>query len=240
MKLPLLLALPIAIFGFELNFSKEFSTSVLPNELTSSVRVVVENKDEKEVMSSLNIYNRFLTKYKKVKKTDLSMSITPKYSYKDGVSSFQTFSGVLSYSVTSEKSSEIKEFLEKFYELKDDESHSLFMPSIKWKIDDKAYENELEKLRLNAIVWTNKYAKDLSKELHLSCLVTKIDISSNISRPISYSNDMLMLRSSKKVDAPILEKVNQTIMIKPNISLECKWLFVQEEQRALNLQHQWA
>lgn len=222
MKLPLILSLPILVFGFELNFNKEFSKSLLPNELTSSVKVVVENKEEKEVIAGLNIYNKFLKKYDKVKKSNLSMSITPKYSYKEGESNFQGYNGVLNYTVSSNKSADIKKFLEKFYELKEDASHVLLMPTMQWKIDDEKYEKELEDLRLNAIVWTNNYAKELSKKLNQKCSVRQINISSNFARPVNYSNDMVMLKSSERLEIPVLEKIDQTISIKPNISLECK------------------
>jgi len=222
MKLPLLLSLPLLVFGFELNFTKEFSKSLLPNELTSTIKVVVEDKEEKEVISSLNMYNKFLTKYDKVKKSNLSISITPKYSYKEGQSIFEGYNGVLNYTVSSNKSSHIKEFLEKFYELKEDTSHSLLMPTMQWKIDDKSYEKELEDLRLDAIIWTNNYAKELSAKINHLCSVKQINISPNFARPSHYSSDMVMLKSSKNINMPILEKVDETITISPSIVLECK------------------
>lgn len=222
MKFPILLSLPLLVFGFELNFSKEFSKSILPTELSSTIKVVVENQEEKEVISSLNQYNKFLTKYDKINKSDISMAITPKYIYKDGQSIFMGYNGVLNATVSSTKSSKIKEFLEEFYSQKEENNVSLLMPALQWRINDKVYEEELDQLRFDAILWAKSYSNELSKKLNNKCHVKNITLNGNSRTPMMYASEVKMLNTRSKIEMPITEKVNETITIQPHFTLECQ------------------
>lgn len=221
MKLPLLLSLPALIFGFELNFTKEFSKVLLPDELTSNIKVVVQNEEEKEVISSLNQYNKFLKRYDDIEKSNVSMSITPKYLYKNGQSIFVGYNGILNYTVSTKESPKMKEFLENFYTIKEENTTSLLMPTLQWKINDKVYEEQLDSLRIDAIIWGNNYSAELSRKINKSCSLKNITVNGNFSRPVMYANETRMLKSNK-VEMPIVEQVNETITITPNFTLECQ------------------
>ncbi len=221
MKLPLLLSLPALIFGFELNFTKEFSKVLLPDELTSNIKVVVQNEEEKEVISSLNQYNRFLKKYDEIDKSNVSMSITPKYLYKNGQSIFMGYNGILNYTVSTKESSKMKEFLENFYTIKEENTTSLLMPTLQWKINDKVYEEQLDSLRIEAIIWGNNYSAELSRKMNKRCSLKNVTINGNFGRPMMYTNESRVLKSNK-VEMPIVEQVNETITITPNFTLECQ------------------
>lgn len=221
MKLPLLLTLPILVFGFELNFTKEFSKVLMPDELTTQIKVVVQNEEEKEVISSLNQYNKFLKKYDEIDKSNVSMAITPKYTYKNGQSIFMGYNGVLNYTISSKESSKIKEFLENFYSIKEESTTSILMPTLQWKINDKLYEQALDQLRLDAITWGNHYSQELSTKINKSCSLKNITVNANYSRPVMYANEARTLKSSK-IEMPIVEQVNETITINPNFTMECQ------------------
>jgi hypothetical protein len=222
MKLPLLFSLPLVVFGFELNFTKEFSKSLTPTELTSSIKVVVENEDEKEVISSLNQYNNFIKKYDEVSKSDISISVTPKYGYKDGLSYFIGYNGILNYTVSSEKSSNLKEFLESFYSLKHDNTTYLHMPTLQWKINDKVYNAQLDQLRLEAIEWGSNYSIEMSKKLNKQCTLKEISINGNFARPLMYNSEVKMAKNSNKMEIPSVEQVDEIVSIQPSFSLVCQ------------------
>ncbi len=222
MKLPLMLSLPFIVFGFDLNFSKEFTKSLTPNELTSDVRVVVESKDEKSVLSNLNKYNDFLKDYDDVEKSNVSMSVTPKYSYKDGTSTFIGYNGVLNYTVSSKKSKEVKKFLEEFYSLEKVEGVSLQMPTMRWQIDSKMYEKATSELKIDSIIWAKEYAKELSDEINEECEVEAINLGGNFTRPMNFRSEAIMYKSDSAMSVPIVENLEQDITIQANILLECK------------------
>lgn len=221
MKLPLLLTLPILVFGFELNFTKEFSKELIPDELTTNIKVVVQNEEEKEVISSLNQYNKFIKKYDEIDKSNVSMAITPKYTYKNGQSIFMGYNGILNYTISSKESSKIKEFLENFYSIKEENTTSLLMPTLQWKINDKLYEKALDQLRLDAIMWGNTYSQELSTKMNKRCSLKNITVNANYARPVMYANEARTLKSNK-IEMPIVEQVNETITINPNFTMECQ------------------
>lgn len=221
MKLPLLLTLPILVFGFELNFTKEFSKELIPDELTTNIKVVVQNEEEKEVISSLNQYNKFLKKYDEIDKSNVSMAITPKYTYKNGQSIFMGYNGILNYTISSKESSKIKEFLENFYSIKEENTTSLLMPTLQWKINDKLYEKALDQLRLDAIMWGNTYSQELSTKMNKRCSLKNITVNANYARPVMYASEARTLKSNK-IEMPIIEQINETITINPNFTMECQ------------------
>lgn len=222
MKLPLLFSLPLVVFGFELNFTKEFSKSLTPTELTSNIKVVVENEDEKEVISSLNQYNNFITKYDDINKSNVSIAVTPKYGYKDGLSYFIGYNGVLNYTVSSNKSSNLKEFLESLYSLKHENTTYLHMPTLQWKINDKVYNAQLDQLRLEAIEWGNQYSIELSKKLSKQCSLKDIAINGNFARPLMYNSEVKMAKNSNKMEIPSVEQVDEIVSIQPTFTLACQ------------------
>ncbi|MFA6788268.1 MAG: SIMPL domain-containing protein [Arcobacteraceae bacterium] len=221
MKLPLLLSLPLLAFGFELNFTKEFSKSLVPSELTSTIKVIVDKEEEKEVISSLNTYNDFLKKYDEITKSNVSMSITPKYGYKDGLAYFVGYTGVLNYTISSNESSKVKEFFENFYAIKEENNTTSHMPALQWRINEKVYEETLDKLRFDAITWGNSYSAELSKKLNKQCSIKEIQINGNFARPIMYNSEVKMLKSSK-MEIPIVEQVDEIVSIQPTFNLVCQ------------------
>ena len=106
--------------------------------------------------------------------------------------------------------------------LKEENTTSLLMPTMKWQVDKEIYSQQLELLRLDAIIWSNNYAKELSTTLNKRCTLKQIHINGNISRPVHYNSEVRMLKSSAKVEMPMVEKTEETISITPNIVLECR------------------
>ena len=221
MRIPILLSLPLLVFGFELNFTKEFTKSLVPSELTSTIKVIVDNEEEKDVISSLNTYNDFLKKYDGITKSNVSMSITPKYGYKDGLAYFVDYNGVLNYTISSKESSKIKEFFENFYAIKQESNTTLHMPTLQWRINEKIYDDTLEQLRFEAITWGNNYSMDLSKKLNKQCSIKEIQINGNFARPIMYNSEVKMLKSNK-MEIPIVEQVDEIVSIQPTFNLVCQ------------------
>jgi hypothetical protein len=95
------------------------------------------------------------------------------------------------------------------------------MPTLQWKINEKIYEETLDKLRFDAISWGNNYCTELSRKLNKQCSIKEIQINGNFARPIMYNSEVKMVKSSK-MEIPIVEQVDEIISIQPTFNLVCQ------------------
>lgn len=117
MKKSLLLStVPFLLFGFEVNFSKNFSTKLIPNELSSNVTVSIEKNKEVDAISSLEKYNKFIKNYDSIGKESGRVSVMPLYQYKDGQSNITGYKATITYKLFTQESNEMTNFLTKLYE----------------------------------------------------------------------------------------------------------------------------
>ncbi|WP_419770869.1 MAG: SIMPL domain-containing protein [Candidatus Marinarcus sp.] len=221
MKKSLLLStVPFLLFGFEVNFSKNFSTKLIPNELSSNVTVSIEKNKEVDAISSLEKYNKFIKNYDSIGKESGRVSVMPLYQYKDGQSNITGYKATITYKLFTQESNEMTNFLTKLYEKKSQESDSILISTLKWNIDSKTYEDKVNSLRLNVIKWALQYQKDLSLEINKRCSVKNISINES-NRPQIYMGEMRSLKV-QSASVPIPSENLETIEINPNIVLECR------------------
>lgn len=221
MKKLLFLGLPFLVYGFEVQFSKTFSHEMLPDELSTSINISSEKKNEKDVLSSLDVYNKFIQKSNKIEKSSNSITLFPQYKYKEGEAIFIGYKGSVNYKITALKSKNMKEFLEEFYEIKHDSDLTISLSALKWNFSKESMEKSEELLRLEAIKWSQNYAKKLSKDLRTQCSTKQIMINQNSVRPRVYANEMSMSKTSSNFSMPLPELLNEEQTLNANIILEC-------------------
>ncbi len=224
MRLVLLLFVPILVFGFEINFNKQFTSTINPDKLSTRITIHVVKDNERYVAPILNKFNDFIKDFDLVKKRGGTFSISPKYQYTKGHSSIIGYSGTLRYSIFATTSDTINEFIKQVLELKNDRDVSISVSTLKWIVSKDKYSNTLEALRLKSILWAKEYVAKLGDELNTSCTIKKININSRNRRPSYRANNTLLMMESPSVKAsiPVPEQTKDTINLNPNYVMECK------------------
>jgi uncharacterized protein YggE len=221
-----MLLLPFSLFSYEISFNKKFSVSVNPDLLTTNVNIQVSDEKESFVNEHIEAFNVYIKNNTTVIKKNGNFTLSPKYKYYKTTQEFLGYVGVLRYQVESKIANDLNKFMNELLELKDEldkNSIKLTLSSVSWKTSTKLYENSVDKLRLNAITWIDKYAASLKNILSKDCKVQKININNvNGGHPIAYARTEMMSTSSRRISnvAPI--NTNATISINPNFILECK------------------
>ena len=220
MRYLLLFILPIYLFSFELNFNKKFTKSLTEDTLTTYFSIVVENESEKKINKILNKFNQKIKKDNKVEKKDGTLTIRPKYRTSNNAPKITGYIGELRYKVSSNKASDINNFISNIIELKEDRNTNIVINNLRWTVKDKSFDVAYDTLRLEAIHWANNYTKNLSDDLSLTCKIKNISINSSNYRPmarISYSKSEI---SNSNIALP--QSNSETISINPSFIIECK------------------
>lgn len=220
MKYLVLMLLPIYLFSFEINFNKKFSKSLPQDTLTTYLSVVVTAESEKEVNERLKKFNKKIKSYDKVEKDHGSLNVRPEYRTSKNAPKITGYRGELRYKVSSDKASDINEFINEIIELKEKRETNVVISNLSWTIKDSAFDIANDILRLEAINWANTYAKNLSEDLKLECKVKNISVNNSYFRPMAkmaYSNAEM---SDEKIAVP--ESNKEDISINPSFVMECK------------------
>jgi uncharacterized protein YggE len=212
----------VAALGLELQFNKEFSTLIQPNELKTMITIKSNKATEKEAISSLNQYNKVLKNSDNVTKKEGAISVYPQFEYKEEKSVFKHYSAQLRYELLFENSSEVKEVFDELYKIEKNNDTSISMGSLHWNINEATIKEKTDELQLEAIKWSMQYAKELSKEIGMVCEAKKMSINSNQSRPMLMRSNATMSKSSERLEMPILEKSEQEVSVVANIQMDCQ------------------
>ncbi|NVJ53047.1 MAG: SIMPL domain-containing protein [Campylobacteraceae bacterium] len=220
MKFLALLILPIYLFSFEVNFNKKFSKSLTEDTLTTYFSVVVEGDSEKEINKTLKKFNKKIKTYNKIEKSSGTLTVRPQYRTSNNAPKITGYRGELRYQVSSNKASYLNEFVSKMIELKEERSTNIVISNLRWTVKDSTFDIANDILRLEAINWGTRYAKNLSKDLRLKCEVKNISINSSNYRPMA----RMMYSNAEMTDAKIAvpESNKEDISINPSFLMECK------------------
>ena len=208
---------PLSLFSYELNFSKNFTQEINPDILSTRISVNIQNKDERFINDNLESINEYIKDSQDIKYKNGSFNLTPRYTYKNSNRKFAGYVGNLSYIITSKDATIMNDFISELINLKDKiavKSLKLNINNTSWQVSKTKYNNSLDILRLDAINWVNEYASTLNK----SCKVKKINISTSRNN-YRYDTMSTMSRSVAKI-APA--KSVKSISINPNFTLECR------------------
>ena len=228
-KILLSLLLPILSFSYELDFNKSFSKQINPDLLSTNVNISVEKKDEDKVNIEIEKFNDFIKSNKvnnKIKITNGSYTLSPKYTYSNNKQQFVGYVGNLQYTAESKNAKDINSFMNEIILLKEKSNTDdvkLNISNVSWKISDEVQNNSYDDLRLESITWIETYANTISVKLSKKCEVKRININEQNGGNIMYARSEMAFSSKSKV-ATDVAPVNseQNITINPNFLLECK------------------
>jgi len=221
--LTILMALvPSALFSYEVSFDKKFTKIVTPDLLTTFVTVKVEDDDETFINNKIEIFNEYIKSNKTITKKDGTYTLSPKYRYYKDKQEFTGYVGNLRYQIKTDDAKRINKFFDQLIVLKqkaDSRKVKLNISNVNWIVSPALYNENIDKLRLEAIVWINSYATTLSQSLNRTCEVKNINIS-NLSNNFLRASSMSAYSDKASHVAPIRSK--KDITINPRFVLECK------------------
>ena len=222
-KIFVLLCVWVYVLGFDVTFNKEFTKQITPDKLSTYITINVNKEDEIEISPILNKFNKFISSEDEIEKTNGNFSISPKYKYNKGNSTIIGYRGSLRYQIYSKSSKVINGFIKELLDLKDDSDTTITISSLNWIVSKTKHSDAIDELRLESILWSNKYAIKLSQEMNNICKVKVININSANFRPIYRTQAKhIVMNSSIPSDIPIPKATKNTISLKPTYILECK------------------
>ncbi len=116
-------------------------------------------------------------------------------------------------------------FIKSLLKLKDDEDISVSVSGLNWIVSQNKKDEVIDELRLESIMWSKKYASEISQKINSSCKTKEIRISSMGISPMHRNNrsDVMMLSSEKqKSNIPVPQANKNSLSINPIYVLECK------------------
>jgi len=219
-KTILLISAPILLFSSQINFDKVFYKKVTADLLSTNVTIIVTRKIQNDINPILNKYNDIILNEKKVSKQRGNFSISPKYIYKNNISTLVGYNGNLSYTISSPSYEYVNAFLSTLLEEKDERNLSITISALNWKISDELKEKTNNDLRLESILWASKYAKTLEQKTMSKCLVKEINI--NQKNNYIQGKPMMVRNMSSNSNIAIPQQSNNKISLTVNYRMECK------------------
>lgn len=206
----------ISLFGVTINFSKPFELELKPNTLQAQISVMVTKSSEKEAAKLLGKFSTFIDSATEVEKKGGNYNIYPQYNYEDNKRYKSDYIGRINYHISSKSPEKLNSFIADLYAQKSDNRTNISTSSIMWVMSEDMKSGKIDGLRLDAILWADKYALSLSKSLSKKCEVKKISFDN--SDNFEYVSSARM----SKLSAPVPTQDLQKISIKPSFELECK------------------
>ena len=205
----------LSLFAVNINFSKPFELELKPNILQAQISISVIQSSEKKVSDLLGKFSNFIENEKEIDKSGGNYNIYPQYNYENNKRYKSDYIGTINYNISSNYPDKLNQFLTNLYEKKTDNRTNINTNSLRWIMSEELKVGQIDKLRLDAILWADVYAKELSNSLSKVCEVIKISF---ISVDNFYSAPMREMKSS----APVPTQDLQKITINPTFELECK------------------
>jgi|GEM_PF-1153955 len=226
---------PILGFSYDLSFSKDFERKISGDLLSTSVSISVEKKDEKSVNIEIEKFNTFINNTKNITIRNTNYSLSPRYKYMNDKKVFKGYIANTSFEIETKDAKNINDFLNELIKLKDSIKSNdikLKIYDLSWKISKVLQDKNIEELRLEALIWVDKYSKSLSNEISRKCEIkdvksfVKDDYTSNyatkmmISSPSPNTVSNSQENTSNDMITPI--NVQRTILLNATYVLDCK------------------
>lgn len=208
-------------YAYEINFSKKFSKTLMPDILSAGLTIRIQGDNEEDISSKLEVFNEKIKANSQVAKKLGTFNIHPNFKYSSNNSpKIIDYIGQLKYTIESRNAKDINNFITSINSVKRSRKTSISVSGLSWKVKEDSYNVALDVLRLEAIYWIESHAKNLSKDLNKKCEVKNINISS-YNNPRAYSSARMMSSPMSK-SIPVPQANNQSISINPSYKVECK------------------
>ncbi len=221
----LIFLIPSVLFSYDVSFSKKFSKSVSPDLLNTFINITIEDEKEHFINKNIEIFNKYIKNNNTVEKNNGRFTLSPKYKYHKNKQEFTGYAGSLRYSVKSKDAKSLNKFMDDLIELKlklNSKQIKLNISNVSWVISEKLYSKSLDKLRLDSILWIEKYSKELSGTLNKACTTNKINMNEVLGRNFMASQENVSYLRSKSYSDVTPVNSQKDISINPNFIMECK------------------
>jgi hypothetical protein len=217
MRLLIALLFSINLFASEFVFNKEFSKDVKASILQMSMTIETFSKfSEKDIFVELSKFSDFVENYKNdIEYYGGNFRVYPEYIYNKGQKNFQGYRGNLQYQFHSKDNDGIEKLLKDIATIKKQKTTHYQINQISWIADPKLSQRANDALRDDVIVWSSKYAQELSKKLNQKCIIKNIDFSNKV----RVSNTM---KRASLESIPNVQQPDYKASISPTITVECK------------------
>ncbi len=214
----------VTLNAYEIRFDKSFEKSILPDVLSTQISIESDKEKETEVKNELDKFGEFFKSLKHIKLKHGNFSINPKYAYEKDKAKCIGYYGTLNYKVKAKTAKDMNEFIKNFLDFKEKTNPKIKtkLSHIHWEIGKKPYQEAVENLRIEALLWANKYAKKLSATLKSTCRLKKAIFSK---APLYQSRNDVRVFAVKKFTSQVntyLVKSKEDISINPNFTIECE------------------
>ncbi len=220
-KFVMLVLILVISNAYEIRFEKFFEKSLEPDILATRVSISIKQGSEEKVVKKLNIFDDFFKKNAFVILKNGSYDISPDYKYTKNETKFVGFSGRMGYDIQTKNAKDMNRFISNLLKAKkgnDLDDIKIKISHVNWQISKKTYKEELEKLRMEAIIWANSYTKELSSRLQTKCELKKVLIDQS---PRYYARALTSYGAKASANvAPI--KTQEQVNINPSFEIECK------------------
>lgn len=208
----------LSLSAVNIKFSKPFEQELKPNTLQAQISITVIQSSEEKVSQLLGKFSSFIDNQIEIEKKGGNYNIYPQYNYENNQRYKSDYIGTINYSISSNSSEKLNLFLTSLYKQKSNNRTNINTNSLRWIMSEELKEGKVDKLRLDAILWSDVYAKELSATLSKVCEVAKISFG-NIGNLYPVFAE---LAGSSKSSAPTPTQDLQKITINPTFELECK------------------
>ncbi len=218
----LLLLLPIFALSFELEFNKKFSHELSRDTLSAFLTVTITDDNEIIVRDRLDVFNQKIKTYDKVEKKLISFAIRPKYKHLSSTPRIVSYIGELKYKINSRKARYIDEFISEITSLKKNRDTTVSVNNLSWSVREDTFNITLDLLRLDAITWGQRYAKNLSSDINKNCIIKSISINRLEQFLQKNEKEIYSVSDISHKTTPLLETNQEKIKINPKYTLECE------------------
>lgn len=215
----------VSMFGLTINFTKTFENQIKPDTLQAQVNITVKAQSEKDVAGKLGFFSSFIDDIKDVEKKGGNYNVYPEYQYENNKRYLNGYAGNMNYQIRSKYSDKLNSFLSSLYNQKSDNSVNISTSSVSWIMSDIQKTGKVDALRLDAIIWSDSYAKSLSKSLSKECTVNKIvfdQVNHYYPTPRMMRDKAMTVAETTITASPVPTQDLQKISVNPAIELICK------------------
>ncbi len=221
MKWILVLILASGLFGYEIEFNREFSTKLKPDTLQANINISVKKPSEKEVLGVLGKFGNFISATKDINKSGGNYSIHPNYQYENNRRYRDGYQGNINYLISSKDADRLNKFIVEIESKKRDFGVDISINSVSWIVSEGRFKGVNDGLRLDAINWIESYAKTLSSTSGKTCSTKKISFTTQ-NKPYPMALPMRMETKMADYAPPTPEVKDRKVTINPHFIMECK------------------
>jgi hypothetical protein len=222
--LKIFLILPVFLFSYEIEFTKNFSHDLPHNVLSGNLSVQIEDETEKIVDERLTNFEDKIKSFNQVEKKRLFFNIKPQYKHLSTSPKISGYVGELKYKVSTYKAKMMDALISEISKMKKNRDTSVSLENLSWSVQEDAYSVTLDLLRSEAINWGITYSENLSNDLNTTCKLKKIQVNILSETENQVEKESLVIRSNTRLDKEFLNDdiVQERLVIIPKYVLECE------------------